>query len=183
MWPGLAYLGRGKMGRGLSSARAASGRKREAKGHPFDPKGAVRPLAIGHWPTIDTGPRNPQARRSRTRSRSLARLAQLAARPCCRLVVVVVLRTPPAELSDAAVRPDQRYASISPRARRRSARRGWHGAQKRPCSGFSGLWCRAVEPEIFFRDWLHRICGSISARISYLFFEAVRWPARGFPHR
>ena len=38
--------------------------------------------------------------------RSLARLAQLAARPCCRLVVVVVLRTPPAELSDAAVRPE-----------------------------------------------------------------------------
>ena len=36
----------------------------------------------------------------RTRSRSLARLAHLAARPCCRLVVVVVLRTPPAELSD-----------------------------------------------------------------------------------
>ena len=76
-------------------------------------QGRGRPLAIGHWPTIDTGPRNPQARRSRTRSRSLARLAQLAARPCCRLVVVVVLRTPPAELSDAAVRPDQRHAKIA----------------------------------------------------------------------
>ena len=47
------------------------------------------------------------------------------------------VRCPPSS-PDAAVRPDQRYASISPRARRRSARRGWHahGAQKRPCSGF-----------------------------------------------
>ena len=66
----------------------------------FDPKGAVRPLAIGHWSTVYTGPRNPQARRSR--SRSLARLAQapnwqpVHAAACG--LVVVVLRTPPAEL-------------------------------------------------------------------------------------
>ena len=53
--------------------------------------------------------RNSQeARRSRTRSRSLARLAQLTARlyaAACGLVVEV-LRIPPAELSDAAVRPN-----------------------------------------------------------------------------
>ena len=54
--PGLAYLSRGKRGPGLSCARAATGVKREAKGHPFDPKGAARPWEPGPKRTAYTGP-------------------------------------------------------------------------------------------------------------------------------
>ena len=68
-------------------------------------------------------------------------------------MVVVVLRTPPAELSDAAVRPDQRHTSIATSSTALWTHEGGV-AHRNGCVLVSGLGvCGPVGAGWFFRIW------------------------------
>ena len=94
-----------------------------------------------------------------------AQLEPSAARWCFEMVVVVVLRTPPAELSDAAVRPDQRHASIATSSAAPLILRKF---KSRPCCGRFCESCRLL------LHWLYLPFGSQNGTSAFAAGDGLR---------